>query len=280
MPPVAWGWEIWLYFFIGGVAGGAVAVAALIDLLNDGRARPLLRLATIIALPLLLISLALLTIDLGRPERLTNLVLAWRPTSPMWWGTFLLAAAVAGSGLLLVESRSDGVGLSWIESWLRHFTILFSAGLVIYTAVLLADSSRPLWSATPLIPAIFALSAISTGIAALAIGSRWIPTPFEKGLARVGLPALLLEFAVIGVMLVWLFFAAGPAGAAAIGVLSDPFIGVLFWVFVVGVGLVIPATAILDRWAIPPSWRPVFILIGGLALRIVIVVGGQGTPLA
>lgn len=280
MPPIAWGWEIWLYFFIGGVSGGAVAVAALIDLLNDGRARPLLRLATIIALPLLLISLGLLTIDLGRPERLTNLVLAWRPTSPMWWGTFLLGAAVAGSGLLLFEARSEGVGLSWVERWLRHFTILFSAGLVIYTAVLLSDSSRPLWSTTPLLPAIFALSAISTGIAALAIGSRWIPTPFASGLERVELPALLLEFTAIGVMLAWLAFAAGPAGAAAIGVLSDPFIGVLFWVFVVGVGLVIPATAIVDRWAIPPSWRPVFILVGGLALRIVIVVGGQGTPLA
>ncbi len=280
MPPIAWGWEIWLYFFIGGVAGGAVAVAALIDVLNDGRARPLLRLATIIALPLLALSLALLTEDLGRPERFANLLVAWRPTSPMWWGTFLLAASVAGSGVLLFESRPGREGLTWYERWLRYVTILFSAGVVIYTAVLLEDSSRPLWGATPLLPAVFAFSAISTGVAALAIGSRWVETPFEAGLERVELPALLLEVAAIVAMLAWLALAGGAAGTAVATVLRDPLLGSLFWIVVIGVGLVIPATAMLARWPVPRAWSPVLVLLGGLALRIVIVVGGQITPLA
>ena len=85
-----WTWEVPTYFFVGGLAGPAAIIAAVADR-NDGR-DALARDAHWIAAGGGLASAALLTTDLGRPERFFNMLRVFKPRSPMSVGSWLLMA--------------------------------------------------------------------------------------------------------------------------------------------------------------------------------------------
>src|SRR2546421_10797143 len=62
-----WGWQIYLYFFLGGIAGGSYLVSPLAHLL--GIATKLVRSGRYLSSPCLLASPVLLIMELGRPGR-------------------------------------------------------------------------------------------------------------------------------------------------------------------------------------------------------------------
>src|SRR5256885_2355944 len=62
-----WTWWIVLYFFAGGIAGGAYFTATIIELVGGPEDRPIARVGYFIAFPLSLLCALLLTIDLGQP---------------------------------------------------------------------------------------------------------------------------------------------------------------------------------------------------------------------
>ena len=67
-----WTWHIWLYFWLGGIAGGASAIASLASMSGQGRTNyPIIRAARYISLVGLLISPVLLILDLGPPGTLS-----------------------------------------------------------------------------------------------------------------------------------------------------------------------------------------------------------------
>ncbi len=91
-----WGWEIVLYFFLGGIAGGSYLVATLADFFgidkNLVRAGRYLSFVCILASPILLI------MDLGRPERFHHMLRILKFRSAMslgTWGSPSLASVVA-----------------------------------------------------------------------------------------------------------------------------------------------------------------------------------------
>jgi formate-dependent nitrite reductase membrane component NrfD len=94
-PPV-WQPEIPMYFFTGGL-GGATSIVSLAAKIagRDEQARRLLY-AGFVAEAL---SPALLTADLGRPERFLNMLRLFKPTSPMSVGSWVLVAANMTAGL-------------------------------------------------------------------------------------------------------------------------------------------------------------------------------------
>src|SRR4051812_38718282 len=87
--PPAGTWEVPLYFFVGGAAGGA-AVIAFAAQLTRGDAK-LVRDARIIAAAGAVLSAPLLIADLGRPERFLNMLRIFKPQSPMSVGAWTLA---------------------------------------------------------------------------------------------------------------------------------------------------------------------------------------------
>ncbi len=289
--PDAFEWPIWVYFWLGGVAGGAVAAASVANLARPGRYRRLGWLSVLLGLPLIGVGLLLLIYDLGRQERFLNLLTAWRPTSAMWWGTWILGASVAAYGLLLLAHWSGRATAAFraLERPLLWANVVVSMLLVVYTGVLLAQTSRPLWNTTWLIPALFSASALSTGVAALALLGQW-----RRDLAAPGVLAPLhradevlitLEALVLVVFLGWLRWFAGPAAQRSGDVLVSGALAAPFWIGVVAVGLVVPlllasvrgrpGLGTLAAWA-----SPVLVLAGGLVLRYAIVVGGQIGTLA
>ena len=62
-----WIWFIILYFFVGGIAGGASLLAAVVDWFGGPEDRPVVRTGYNVAALGAIVSGALLTIDLGRP---------------------------------------------------------------------------------------------------------------------------------------------------------------------------------------------------------------------
>lgn len=128
------------YLYLGGLAGTSSLLAA------GARAtgRPALaRVAELGSAGAVLLSLAALVHDLGRPARFLNMLRVFKPTSPMNMGSWLLV----GYGPLSVSAAATEV--------LGRFRLLSSAAtagaaalgplVVTYTAVLLCDTAVPSW---------------------------------------------------------------------------------------------------------------------------------------
>src|SRR2546430_1753634 len=113
-----WTWLILLYFFVGGVAGGAAFLAAVLDWVGGAEDRPVARSGYNVAAFGAIVSGALLTIDLGRPLRFWHMLFqsanfpalmfkGWSPISFGAWGILLfgLFSVLAALGGMAEEGR-------------------------------------------------------------------------------------------------------------------------------------------------------------------------------
>lgn len=116
-----WGHYIIWYFYLGGIAAGAYAVATMIGLFGDEQDRRAVRVAEYLAFPLVNVCGLLLVIDLGRPERFWHMMIQSETFRPMfkWWspmsaGSMGLSVFGAFSFLsfvgVLAEDRRLGMG--------------------------------------------------------------------------------------------------------------------------------------------------------------------------
>src|SRR5689334_4812502 len=82
-----WHWLVIIYFYLGGIAGGSYALAALIYLFGAPEDRPLARLGFYVAFPAVVLCGPLLILDLTRPERFWHMVIQSERFLPMfkWW---------------------------------------------------------------------------------------------------------------------------------------------------------------------------------------------------
>jgi formate-dependent nitrite reductase membrane component NrfD len=288
--PPQWEWYIVWYFFLGGLAGGAYLIGTLLRLMGDPRDQGVSRLAFLVAFPAMVICPILLTLDLGHPARFWHMLVNsrtgalnfkyWSPMSMGAWALlgFGLFATLSFIEALVQEGRlrhglargiADVMGgvLGRLFMVLGALFGLFVAG---YTGVLLSVSNQPVWSDTWALGGLFLASGLSVGAATLAIVTRArvdAPTT-ERKLSRADRVFIVLELVLLAV-----FFAT--LGALA-GRLFAPRWLVL-WVLV-AVGTLGP----LLMYRAPGAGRrgsPVLagwlVLLGGLALRIVVIFGAQ-----
>jgi formate-dependent nitrite reductase membrane component NrfD len=135
-PPV-WTWEVPLYFFVGGAAGGAAVIGFAAQM--TGANPKLVRDARWIAAAGAILSAPLLIADLGRPERFLNMLRVFKPQSPMSVGAWTLAAfGGAATGAAIAPWKP-----------VRNLSAAGAAatGLVLstYTGVLLGVTAIPVW---------------------------------------------------------------------------------------------------------------------------------------
>jgi formate-dependent nitrite reductase membrane component NrfD len=171
-----WRWEVPLYFFSGGLAGGSMLLAATARRQgNDTVARRALSTALAAAS----VSPALLISDLGKPSRFLNMLRVFKVTSPMSVGTWVLSAAgtltgaAAGCELLGVLPRVRGAA--------ETAAAVLGAPLSTYTAALIADTAVPVWHEARLeLPFVFG----STALASAGATSLLLNPPRVSGTAR------------------------------------------------------------------------------------------------
>ena len=160
-----WTWEIPSYFFAGGLAGASSGLALTARLVgNDNLARR----ALLAALGGAAVSPVLLISDLGRPGRFYEMLRVFKPTSPMSVGTWVLSVFGPATGLAVAH---DLIGVfSHLGRLSEVISAVLGLPLATYTAVLIADTSVPVWhEARRDLPLVFAASSAASAGAAAAI---------------------------------------------------------------------------------------------------------------
>lgn len=291
-----WGWEIPVYLFLGGMAAGTMILGAIAALRRPERS-PALRWLSFAAPVLVSLGMGALFLDLAFKLHVWRFYLAFKPASPMSWGTWILVVVYPVTLLFalggLDEAQAGKVsrlagrlGLSGLVrrarelarvrlgrlAWLNLGT---GVALGVYTGVLLGTlGARALWSSALLGP-LFLVSGLSTGAAFMLL---FAITPEEKGfvlrwdLLAIGLEAILLVLFFVGL------FTSGSDGKAAARLLLGGRYTAEFWTLVVVAGLLLPLglEALEKRLHLRATVvYPVLVLLGGLSLRWILVVAGQ-----
>lgn len=288
-----WGWWIVIYFFLGGIAGGAYFLALAVDWLRAEALQSVARAGYLIAFPLVVVCAISLIADLGRPERFTNMILNMstlqmgNPGSPL---TFKLNSPMSVGSYALVlfglwSALSFASHFVFKRDWLRRITTsklflalggFFGIFLASYTGVLLAYSHMPAWANTPFLGGLFLASGASTGASSIAL---LLALHAKAGQTRDGFHSLELfdrwAIAVEAAFLVLLFVGLGAAAA--------PFFRLPPALFLFGgtvlLGLLAPMLLQLRGSKDSRSMTIVsamLVLLGGFALRAVVVLAPQG----
>jgi hypothetical protein len=164
-----WEWMIAVYFFVGGVAGmsGLVAAAALIKS-DFGLARIAMWSAGTGAI----LSIILLTADLGRPIRFVYMLRVFKYQSPMSVGSWIVAgfSAFAIPGLGFTEWYFRSAAPIAAVHVLAIIGIigsgLFGIFLATYTGALIAATAVPAWNVhRALLPFHFGMAGLGAAVA-------------------------------------------------------------------------------------------------------------------
>lgn len=286
-----WGYEIPLYLFLGGFVAGLMVLSGM-AFIRRGHER---RSSVYSGLPLLglvLLSLGMLALfmDLEHKLYVWRLYVTFQIASPMSWGAWilLLVYPVLLAGVLLSPPAPalwfvpglENLSNRWKADrskvrWLGVASVASGIALGIYTGILLSSlGARPLWSSALLGP-LFLVSGLSASAAFAHMMAR--DREESEGLARADNTFLLAELALIALFLIGLMSAGEAQAHAAALLLGGPFTAV-FWTLVVGAGILTPLliqSLVLTRRIAHNRVAPVLVLLGGLALRFVVVYAGQ-----
>lgn len=301
-----WGWLVAIYLFLGGLGAGSSIVSHIMALSAGERYRATVRFGAWFSAIALGVGSATLLIDVGKPFRAVVLFRSFVNTNSwMMRGAWLLLVAmiINGASALLWSDWSltlIGKYLAFIKRHLRPWRIALAAlalplnlTVAAYTGILLGVLPfRPLWH-TPLLPLLFTISALDTGIG-LVCAYTSIREHAGRVLHRV-FEACVIAL-ILGEVTVLTFFiremSAGSLDATrSIGMWLTGQLAPLFWGGVVAVGLVIPfviavALLVASRWR-PGPWTRfapvvgmVACLAGGWLLRFIVLSAGLQASLA
>lgn len=106
--PTYWGLYVVNFVFMVGVSAGGILIASLVYALGVRRFEPVGRIAELLAIVSLLLAVIFITVDMGRPDRVLNLLLYGRLSSPLIWD-FAVVAIYLSTALALgyFATRSD-----------------------------------------------------------------------------------------------------------------------------------------------------------------------------
>ena len=264
MLQLTWSWQPALYLFLGGMGAGAFVMAAVLFLIDRTRHRLIVCVSMWAALASLAVGLLLLLSELITPARG---LLMWQSfghfTSWMTygaWGAFAAMAVFAVSALL--ATRPVGVWLAtkwkWFEKHgvalrrvLAVVGIVLGAFVAVYTGMLLMSAGGvPLWN-TPLLPALFTVSAFDTGVAlveivAILLSKKDALAPKARVIMeRAVVVLVLVECVVMAAFLASMLgadgqTAMGATAASSAALLVSGGLAACFWGMVVACGLVLP----------------------------------------
>lgn len=288
LKPSLWKWEISSYFFFGGLAGGAFAIARMADRFGGYENRAIVRTGTAIALSAFLPCAPLLIADLGDPTRFHYMLRVFKPKSPMNLGAWVLTAFGGILSLAALNEwrvyRNGGRkgGISGIvDAAIRAVSdiagVPLALGLAGYTGVLLSTTATPIWTRNGWLGPLFSASAVSTGASAISLAmaarSGRAQRRTRRPLQRISAAARVAEAVTLGGFM-------ARAGGLAKPVTQGEYAPQL-WGGAIGVGLVLStllesvptrSDAVRRRLQIVGAAAA---LAGGFALRWAITQAGR-----
>ena len=290
---ISWGWPIIIYLFLGGLAGGAYIIAALADLCDIDEDKLIGKIGFTVALIGIIIGALCLIGDLGRPERFLNIIKVYKFTSPMSvgvWGVIIFTAFSVLSVLTIFGTGKDVKGwrkLGFYISVVIPRKAINAIGLTVgvflagYTGVLLTETSRPFWSDTPFLGALFLASGVSTAIAFIYFFYGMMRHD-EIGQRNKYKLKLVDNMAIIAEIVILIFMMIQLSNIGHLVYLEK--FKILWIVGIILVGLIIPIIInfisiigykVKGKELKTDFITPILILIGGFLLRYVVVMAGQ-----
>ncbi len=297
-----WEWPIATYLFLGGMGGGIFCLAAIFTffvspslaaseavvpvvtaLVQESFALP-----GFIAILALGIGCFLLVFELGQPFAFLRVFL--KSTSIICWGARILSVCLI-FGFIWFLSYIPWEWFAPIANFLApaRGVCLALAGIagfciMLYTGILLSSLKAHSFWATPALPVLFTVSALSTACAAIALTIGGWPSAYaldnlyaaiavHEIIHTIDIILVVAELVVILVM-VLSFLGAGNTTAQEVARRwvkgrTAPF----FWIGMIGIGLVIPELLYVGMpHGIGSSVvAPILVLCGGLLLRFLVV---------
>jgi len=293
VPQNVWRWKIAAYLFLAGTGAGAVIVGILGDFM--GYAIPA-KISIAFGVPVVASSTLFLIMDLGRPTKFFRAML--HPgTSWISRGFYIVSALIISGGSVVIlwvwpfgSVLAANQGLRFA---LEAVVLTFAVATCVYTGILIGVViSRPFWN-NPLLPILFLISAVSTGIGGVfcitpIVSSVLRITDFETAafLNRLESVDIILVIAEAITIYLYLTLVFDRAPEAASLLLKGQLAG-LFWGGFLVAGLLVPLViefdvAVVHGGAAPPLaplFTGMFLLLGGFLMRLLILAAGIRSPL-
>lgn len=283
---------VW-YLFLGGIGAGTYLVVFALDLLGRAGMRGCAETHRLVEVPALVGSAATLAFgaicllkDLARPSEVMLLLV--KPTmTAISVGAFALGLCLIGLVALAAIALCEGRSRFPRTSRLLGIATAACAGVVIVYAGLLlgATPSVPLWSPSAL-PALFALSSLSTGVACVlalssfkrSSGALGNANATLRGLAACDAAIIVLEMLAVVALFFQLLLEHGSSRPVE-SLVNDAY-SLHFLIGFATLGLIIPlimeCASALAGWRNPSYFAAIAacVIVGGFFLRYWIVHAG------
>lgn len=279
-----------VYFYMTGLSAGSFILSTLAYGFGIERFKPLGKVGVVMAFLLLALAPLTLIADLTQPARFWHLLLYLNPTSPITYGTFLLT-------LYPLNCLVYGFFMFKGDYRLTRIFGLIGIPLAIsvhgYTGFILAlGKARALWN-TALMPTLFLVSAMVSGIALMILvvmvksrffsQERLVDKNVVGALINILVGSILLDLFLVFSDVLVLLTADAEAREGALLILRGAFAPYFVGLELI-LGSLIPLVLLVAPWT---RRRPaviavaaVLVMVGILSMRYVMVVGGQTVPLS
>jgi len=286
---VVWGTPHVFAVFLIVAASGALNVASISSVFNKTAYKPLARLSGLLAITLLVGGLAVLVLDLGRPDRLIVAMTYYNFKSIFAWNIMLYTGFIAVVGVYL-----------WMmmEHKMNRFTKIAGFSAFIWRLILTTGTgsifgflvARQAYDTAILAP-MFIIMSFSFGLAIFLLVLmgiyKWSDRPLGdnillrlKNLLGIFIAAVL--YFVLTYHLTNLYITESH-GIEQFILMDGGVYTQVFWILQIGVGSLLPlallyspATGNSRTWI---GIASLLVIIGGLAQIYVIIIGGQAYPL-
>lgn len=287
---VVWGMPHVFAVFLIVAASGALNVASMGSVFDRTHYKPLTRLSGLVAMALLMGGLAVLVLDLGRPDRLIVAMTYYNFKSIFAWNIFLYTGLLAITAVYLwtmMEWRMNRFAkLAGMAAFLWRLALTTGTGLIFGFLV-----ARAGYDAALLAPLFISMSfAFGLAIFILAViglykgDGRPLGDAIIRRMGRLlGVFVAVVCYFVLVYHLTNLYSPAHHAYERYL-LIDGGLVTAVFWVGQVGIGALFPliivfgckAEALTRCRVIAAS---LLVILGGLAQVYVIIIGGQSYPM-
>ena len=286
---IVWGLPHVFAIFLIVAASGALNVASIGSVFNKAVYKPLSRISGVLAMALLAGGLAVLLLDLGRPDRMIIAITTFNFKSIFAWNIFLYSGFMVIVGVYLFVQMS-----SRLEKFKKPFGVLaFVWRLALTTgtgSIFGWLVARQGYDAAIMAPLFIAMS-LSFGMACFILVVKYTGKATDRPLGtamtwRMGrlmgvMAATVLYFTAIRHL--GNLYAAEHAGVEQFILFGGNVFTTLFWVGQVLLGGLVPLALVFAPNNSEGSSRvtlaALLVILGGFAQLYVIIVGGQAYPL-
>lgn len=284
---IVWGLPHVFAIFLIVAASGALNVASIASVFGQAAYKPLARFSSLLAITLLVGGLAIVVLDLGRPDRLIVAMTKYNFMSIFAWNVLLYNGFIAVVAVYLVLQMYRRIDYKWVKTG-GFFAFLWRLALTTGTGSIFGwVVARPGYDAAIMGP-MFVIMSFAYGLAMFILVTLALFKMNDRAfgdqlLIRLGRLLGIFVAAVLYFVAVFHLtnlYAVEHGGFERFILVNGGLYTILFWGVQVLIGGLIPiALVFLNPSRSSTILASILVVIGGFAQVYLIVIGGQAFPL-